>query len=656
MRRVGGAVAALALAMLGADAAAAARPAASDDTAALELVRQTVSVPLDGRATFGVRVTGAPEGAELEATVFVPVSAQGILDAERGQLPTRQVGFVPRAPLSDLAVGDGTVAVSLTAVDRLPELDEEVRMTFPGVYPVRLRLLDPNREGPIAELTTFLIRPARQKLPITVVLPLPGQPSHLADGRVVVADTDVARAQDVTELLAALPQFPFTLAPRPELLDALHTTKPVLTDRLGASLGTRAVLAMPYVRVDVPGMVAADLRDEISRQWKLGEDTVGRALPGSRPDRRAWLVDSPVDARSVDVLRTLGVQQVLIAADRLTPAPASPVLHPVPVRTADAVAPATAGSLDTGLVALVDDGTLDTRLTSGRSLPVTVVNLVAELTARAFGDDIGRGLVLVPTTSAQSRPDFWKAFADAVDHSGMLEAVDLDTFVRVTSTDRSATYALPKDTSRNELALAQGLFVTRVALDVMGSVLPTGSPRFGGLTERTTMAVSADLDDGARQAYFDQVTARVNPVRQSVSVRVRDRVTLAGKAGVIPLSLVNALDEPVTVKLRLVSPKIEVPDNDRVFTIAAHDELPVRMDVRALTSAWEFPVTVQLSTPVGGEAIGTTGELRVRAVGLSGLGLGISAGALVVLVVWWLGHSRSRRRAKRAAAASLPDP
>jgi hypothetical protein len=80
------------------------------------------------------------------------------------------------------------------------------------------------------------------------------------------------------------------------------------------------------------------------------------------------------------------------------------------------------------------------------------------------------------------------------------------------------------------------------------------------------------------------------------------------------------------------------------------------MDVRALTSAWEFPVTVQLFTPAGGEAIGTTGQLQVRAIGLSGLGLGISVGALLVLVVWWIGHARSRQRAKRAAAASLPDP
>lgn len=648
----GAAVAAPAVAAAG---VASPRPLAGGPS--LELVRQTISVELGSVATIGVKVTGAPEGAELDATVFQPVDLDGIRAARAGQLPGRQAGFVPRAPLGDLTVGDGSVAVALRAVDAAPQFDDEVRMPFPGIYPVRVRLLEPRQNEPLAELVTFLVRPSPARLPVTVVLPLPGAPAHRADGTVAVDAADLRRAEDITNLMSALPTFPFTLAPRPELLDALATTKPVLTNRLGGALGSRTVLAMPYVRIDLPGLVTADLRDEISRQWKIGEDTTTRVLPGSRPDRRVWFLDSPVDRVAVDVLRTLGVQQVLVDADRLDPTPPTS-FHPVPV-TADATTTTTAttSAADAdGLLALTADTAFTARLRAGASLPTTVVDLVAELSAQAFGDDAGRGVLLMPTTTEHMDPVFWQAFARAIADAGMVEAVDLDAFLRRATPVRATTYTLVSPASRDELPLAQSLFVTRVALDVFGSVLPSDSARFAGLTDRTTMAVSADLDDAARQTYFDTVTDRVNPVRGAVTVRVRDRVTLAGKSGVVPVSLVNALDEPVSVRVKIVSPKLEVVDNDQVVTVPAKGEKALRVEVRAVTSAWQFPVNVQLSTPVGGEAIGGVTQLQVRAVGLSGLGLGISAGALVVLAVWWMSHHRARRRARRPLAASLPDP
>jgi hypothetical protein len=520
---------------------------------------------------------------------------------------------------------------------------------------VRLRLLGADGESALAELVTFLVRPDRQKLPVTVVLALPGRPALQADGTTAIAPDDVAHAQAVTSLLAQLPDFPFTIAPRPELLEALSRTNPVLTSRLGASLGSRAVLSMPYVRLDVPGMVAADLGDEVNRQWKAGEDAVAAALPGSRPDRRVWLVDGPVDAAALDALRTIGVQHLLLDATRLSPTPDTPVLHPVPVAggTADAAHASTAGI---ELMALVTDEAIDRRLAPSRSVESNVVNLVAELSARAYGGEVGSGIVLMPSSTDQVVPEFWTAFGAALRDPGALDAMDLDAFLRMTSPARATSYAVRAEPSRDELPLARSLFVTRVALDQMASMLPSGSRRFTGLAERTKIAVSADLDDTARQAYFDQVTNQVNPVRSSVSVRVRDRVTLAGKAGIVPLSLLNDLDEAVSVRLRLVSPKIAVPDNDRLVTVPAHGELPVRVEVKARTSAWEFPVTVQLFTPAGAEPIGQTAQLQVRAVGLSGLGLAISAGALVVLASWWIGHTRSRHRAKRAAPASLSHP
>ena len=633
-------------------------PAATGDVAGatLRVVDQPTGVEIGQRATLVVAFAGAPADAELDATFFPPVTGAGVRDAEQGRLSTRQVGFLPRAPVATLTNPDGTASLSLRVVAEPPRLDEEVRLATPGIYPVRIRLLAQGGESTLAQLVTFLIRPQGTKLPITVVLGLPGSPALQPDGTTAVTVADQAHVQAVTGLLTDLPDFPFAVAPRPELLAALSRTNPVLMSRLATTLGSRAVLAMPFVRLDVRGMVGADLVGEVGRQLALGEQAVVQALPGTRPDRRVWYVDGPLDDASLDVLRTLGVQHLLVEPARLEPAPASPTLRPLRLATAAATTGRSPTDAGTGLAALAADADLSARTEPTHDVTAAVVNLVAELSALAFGEGVGRGLVVLPPRDWTVVTEFWTRLATALRGPGMVAAVGLDEFLRTTIAERDARTRLRPEVARNELPLAENLNVTRAALAQMGSVLPPGSRRFEGLTDRTTVAASADLTDAERTAYFGAVTERVNPVRASVTVRVRARITVAGKNGDVPLSLVNSLDEAVTVRLRLASDKLRVNDNERLVTVPAKGELPLRVKVEARTSAWEFPVSVHLTTPDGSEDIGTPTPLQLRAVGLSGLGLGISFGALTVLATWWITHARRRRRARRRAAATLVSP
>ena len=610
----------------------------------IALVSQPTGVELGGRVTITLRVAGAPEDAQIDLVVFTPVTAAGVRDARQGQLPARQVGFLPRVRLADATNPDGTTTLTMRVVDTAPRVDEELRLSTTGVYPVRIRVLDDSGDGTLAQLVTFVVRPDGRSLPVAVVLALPGTPSTRPEGTTVVDPADQARALALTGLLAALPDFPFALAPRPELLASLARTNPVLTARLAAAVGTRTVLAQPFVRLDVRGMVAADLGGEVARQLAAGEQAVADALPGTRPDRRIWYVDGPLDQAAMTTLRTLGVQHLLTTPAQLDPTPTAPALQPVRLDAA------------TGLGALVTDDDVSARVAPTHDVNAAVVDLVAELSALAFGDEAGRGLVIAPAAGFTVVPEFWSALASSLRGPSMLRAVGLDELLRTTTPARGTTYQVRAERGRNELGLAQSLYVTRVALAQMGSVLAPTSHRFDGLTDRTTVAASADLTDAQRSAYFDAVTERVNPVRTAVSVRVRDRVTLAGKDGVVPLSLVNALDEAVNVRLRIVSDKLRVTANDGVVQVPAHGEIALRMQVEARTSAWQFPVTVQLSTPDGAEPLGTPTPFELRAVGLSGLGLGISFGALAVLATWWFTHHRRRRRRERGRTGSLVSP
>ena len=49
-------------------------------------------------------------------------------------------------------------------------------------------------------------------------------------------------------------------------------------------------------------------------------------------------------------------------------------------------------------------------------------------------------------------------------------------------------------------------------------------------------------------------------------------------------------------------------------------------------------------------------QLTVRSTGLSGLGLALSVGALLVLALWWVRHVQKARRRKRTDEAALRHP
>ena len=63
----------------------------------------------------------------------------------------------------------------------------------------------------------------------------------------------------------------------------------------------------------------------------------------------------------------------------------------------------------------------------------------------------------------------------------------------------------------------------------------------------------------------------------------------------------------------------------------------------------EFEIDIRATSPDGGLAVADT-HLTVQSWAISGVGVLLSAGALVFLVLWWVRNyrTRSRRRAGRA--------
>jgi hypothetical protein len=611
----------------------------------VEFLGASGATELNGVATYTVKVTGVPDDADLDLVVFTAVDRAGLAAAERGTLPARQIGFLPRAPLAGYLQPDGSALLQFTVVGQAPQFDDEIRVPDPGVYPVRIRALAHGGSAELARTIAFLERPQPgSALPVAVVLPASGRPSTAPDGSVSPAAADVARLSSIVQFMTDRPSFPLTIAPRPELLAALKRTNPGLLDQLtlNAVHHDTQVLARTFVRVDVPALDAADIGGEVGSQLALGERTITETLPGTRPDRRVWYADGPLDPAALAALGRLGVLTVLVDPDQLQPSAGGPAEQPVDLATADPSLP---------MQAIIGDVSLDAfTLRAGDTAAAAAHRLVAELAVRALEPQIGHGVVLVPRDTFQVDGPYLRAVVDALARSKLVQPTTLDGYLRRTVPARGQPRHIVAAAAADLKAYAQGLFVTRVAIDHLSSTLPSSTHLFDGLTGMMTMAGSADFGVEIRQAYLDAANARLLPVRRAITAVAREQVTLAGRNGTLPIIVSNAFGEPVSVRLRIDSSKLTVTGNNRVVMVPANGSVTVEIPVQARTSAWRFPVQVLLSTPVGNDSMAAPVTFDLRVVGLSGLGIGVSAAAGLVLLTWWVTHARSRRRRRRQAA------
>ena len=134
-------------------------------------------------------------------------------------------------------------------------------------------------------------------------------------------------------------------------------------------------------------------------------------------------------------------------------------------------------------------------------------------------------------------------------------------------------------------------------------------------------------------------------------------VTLTARDGTIPLRVVNGNSFPVAVLIQLESDRLEFPDGDQIEVSLPPGEtsLDIRVETRA---SGAFPLDAVVTSPDGVLEVTDT-EYRVRSTALSGVGVVISIGAGLILLVWWLRHFRNLRRNRAlvgAAAAEVPNP
>ncbi len=614
----------IAVALLGLAAApAAAQTPPADSDARVTLLSQPVSVAPDGDFPVLLQVDDAPTATKI---------AVDINDAAR---PDETIGTVPddgaeaTFPVFELPPAGTEARTTGFTIKLYPdgepnpdpawgwEIDE------PGVYPVRIRLLDADGNVLRVLMTSIIRLPgAGQQVTQTKAALLVGvhdSPPTDPDAR---AATDTADRQlldslnPLLDLLIDRPDLPATFSITPDTLARVAGDDDATTDlaRLRSALAPadRSLLDAPYVDIDAAGLVDAGLADNLNLQRDFGRGTLADLL--QEPAVGTWQLRDRVDEDALAELRQRGITRAVLPADAL--GGGAGVLSPVELPSGGGTtrAVATSGSYTLGLDPIDDPVLAAHRLlarlaTTGpgpTGSPAVVVTVDPAIASSASLGIVGDAL-LVGTP-----------FFAATDVPAVLDAPPAPAGAVLT------TPAVP------DLGAYPGTY------QQAQSSLASYQSMVGGRNEaiapyELTLAVSAseDLELEQRTADAGSVTASLQVPFTSIDVPAKDKVTLGSDDGKFPLPIESSLDYPVRVV-------IELEANDRV-------EFPENRIEETLEPG---STTVTIGVKTDDQVILAESRYTIRSTAVSGVGIVLTAGAALFLAVWWGRHWR-RTRAER---------
>ena len=647
MRRRVAAALVLGLVSLGATPGPAIRAQAAP-AGGLSLVTQSAFVRPGEPFILCVRVAGVTDPSQVELAVFTYPRIQNrtnfrrtlegkslgsALDLDRASLDRVQVG----------ACGADSFFLSVTPP----------RATG-GVYPVRVELRGADdATAVISSFVTHLVYvaslPVTQPINVAVVLPVHDPPALQPGGA-----RHLRRLDDLAALAGALesvPDVPVVLDPTPETLDALTAGDKgrEALSALRGSVGGRQLLAGPYVPVDMPALLAAQLGDEAGAQLTAGSDVVAQRLlaEGQRPDPRTWVVRDPVDQESLADLRGRGYDRVVLPAANLSVLRAG-------LNTANRARPFTVEARPgSRQVAFVADADLASHFADGGDEVLHAHQLLAELAFIYFevpNEATGsRGVVAVAPRAWRPTGAFLRTLLLGLRANPVVSAGTLDSLF--TAVPAAVDRGKPLERTlvpspRPAPYPARALNTTRARLDGFASVLGRENPLPERLSDRLLVSQSIELRAGRRSAYLDAVNATIKDQMARIKLPTGRTITLTAREGEIPISFRNETGYPVHVQVRIESEKLIVRDQDRVRTLdLARLNTTERFSVKARTSG-DTGLNILVESPDGSLPIATT-LLTVRSTAASGVGIVLSAGAALFLVVWWGRDFRRGQRARR---------
>jgi Family of unknown function (DUF6049) len=543
-----------------------------------------------------------------------------------------------------------------------------------GVYPVRIELVRGGNQ--IGAMTTHLVytqaAASTQRLRVAVVLPLqvtqrpaarPTTAELVARPDAALAPPSSAELSGVSGVVSALtsdPGVPVTLAASGQTVGVLADTAHVATlDQLGAlaAADTHQFLAAPFTPVDATNLAAAGLDSELSAQITRGSEALASGVPhspgvslptaaGPGAGLGAWVTNDDLDTPTLATLAADGYSQVVLPGDSVTSPPANG-------STAETFA---LGSGKASVTAIASDADLAGRFTDDAGDPVlAATQLASELAQLYYERPNGltpRGVAVVAPTGWNADPTFVTTLLAALQNNPMVEPVTVSSlfalFPSTTSchggcrlTGSGSTGGLPVTAIRTE----------RQRIAAFATAAVGAKPLVVGLGDLVLAGESELLRATQQSAVLGNTAAALDAQLGQLVVAGDRTVTLTSQQGTLDVTIVSNASYPVTATLTLNSDKLLFPNGttqwsqpDTLLLPSPHTNIvPVKVTTRA---SGTFRVAIALHSPNGALLL-SSGSVDVRSTATSVVGIALTAGAFVVLAVWWIRTSRKRRARRR---------
>lgn len=580
----------------------------------------------------------------------------------------------------------GTRTVEL--VESTEELGFDRVVDRYGVYPLRIQL---QHSGEVVDevRTSVVLAPpeVREPLVVALLVPLDAPPARQADGsydggrisEALSADARLSRLVGALEGPRTMPLTVvtsgllleqvadladgFTLADGPEGRSLPASGPPArqaarLLQQARNVVGRPEVahLALPYGPADLVALVRAGMTSEATRQVSEGRVTSER-LTDDRPESRMLWPPDGLDAATLAEAVGAGVDTVILSERQLDVPERELPFSPSPVRR---LRSGTGASVDV----LVPDPWIEQLLRSDvDQTPALVAQRVLAETAAVYFErpntSAPRGLLLAPPQVWDPPPGTLEALVASLSQASWVRPVTAGGLVDAVRREPDpVALDYPADARARELDpdYVLALREARRGLGALTGVLPE-TDALPGRFDRLLLAAaavhhrSAALDAEGR-AMIHIVSDSVAQLYGSVDVPEGLPVTMTSVEGPVPVTLRSTAPVALRVQVRLESARFEFPDGAvQTADIEPGATETLTFRARALTPGGTSPLRVVVQDASGARPL-TTGTVVIRSTAYSPVALGITGGAGVFLLAWWVRDARRRRRQEAAAGAA----
>lgn len=515
---------------------------------------------------------------------------------------------------------------------------------FDGVYPLTIRIVDPETGDVVTSAMTFLNRRDTKLetpvVPFSMIVSVTGPASLLTDGTYVI--TDSAR-DSVTRLVAFLTTFrsPVTISIQPEIIASFaNSVDPADVEiflRLREALQGRTIINNTFAPSNPSLFAAMSLTSEFVSQLKFGEKILNRLLPGVTIQRQTWIASDNVDAPAMSVLKTAGITSVILmpSAQTLVTSERSLSLLGRATKTGNEMI-SVISPLNgvTQIKHAQPEGSERLTYKIAAELLVERDDLLSQENAPT---DIKMG-VIAPFNNPSESGAVVSATRLLAQSSGF-SMNDFGGTVVVNPITPAVAFAKNKtsfDTSRTSSIRA-----TRRDLDATLSMLGPDDIRRETWPSLFSLGTSTITDSPG--AYITSLRTTMRATQDAVTVTTPKSVTLSSRTGAIRIQVRNDSDQDLTVRVRFSSPKLTLTDPIRivVLTKGGTTELNVSATTRA---SGEIPISIWVSTPEVNQSVVDPITISANVNAIAAYGQFVSVILLLLLLAWWWSNRRSARR------------